>query len=79
MYETINTTVAKYGWTVIEQDEHTFKLFNRNDLKVAIVHLKPYKHYIIVDTHGTTLLTGKGKLELSIEKVLTQYFYAALI
>ena len=78
MYETINTTVSKYGWTVIEQDEHTFKLFNRNNLKVAVIHLKPYHNYLIEDAHGTKLLTGRGKLELSIEKVLTEYFYAKL-
>ena len=79
MYETINTTVAKYGWTVTEQDEHTFMLFNRNSRKVTIVHLKPRNSYMIEDTYGNKLLTGKGKLEQSIEKLLTTYFYASLI
>jgi len=79
MYETINFTISKYGWAVIEQDEHTFMLFNRNNRKVAIIHLKPYNKYLIEDVYGNKLLIGKSKLELSIEKLLTTYFYASLI
>lgn len=68
-------TVSQYGWTVAINDQGEMELFNRNGKKVGNIYQKQSK-YKITDESGTKLLDGNANLAKSVERVMTDYWYA---
>lgn len=69
---------AKYGWRATELPNGDFQLFNRKGVMAATVH-QAGKKYTFSDGAGNKLMSGSGQLGASIEKLLSQYFYAQLM
>ncbi len=67
--------VKKYGWSAKKNSDGDYELFNRLDKKVVILKIKDSK-YIFYDTGNNKIMSGKGQLSISTEKLLRDYYYA---
>ena len=75
--KTIQDTVSKYGWTSKEVGSD-FELYNRKGTKVVLVKPKGSK-YTMFDMGGNKLMSGNGVIAQSLDKLLTQHYYASPI
>jgi hypothetical protein len=73
----IKDVTCKYGWS-IQEVNGSFELYNAIGNKVCTLHIKN-GNYRFVDNAGKKLMAGYGVLAASVEKLLTQYYYAKLI
>jgi len=76
MIPNIDTVLNKYGWKAeyIPGGAREIKIFNRKgNHAFTIKHWK--LTYVFTDTGGNKILSGRGQLNKSLEKVLTQYYY----
>ena len=70
----VKNATVKFGWKAIKTNTG-FELFNRLNKKVTTIELKKDK-YTFFDSIGNKLMSGKGQIGTSIEKLLKNYYYA---
>lgn len=70
----VGKSISKFGWTSTETPDG-IDLHNAKGKKVATI-TETKRGYVIKDTGGTKLLSGKGQIGKSAEKVAKEYFYA---
>jgi hypothetical protein len=73
-YDVINDMLSQYGWKS-KKTENGLELINRLGKVTSYVVDKGSGKYAITDTIGNKLLTGRGQLEKSIERVVKDYFF----
>jgi hypothetical protein len=71
----INNAINKFGWSAVEKENGNYILSNRKSKPVVTVKMKG-NSYTVIDSVGTKLMSGRGQLALSLEKLLRGYFYA---
>lgn len=71
----VKTVADKYGWDAKVNDKGNTELFNKNGKMVATIQTKGDK-YTILDSGGEKLMTGRGQIGKSVEKLLNEHFYA---
>lgn len=72
--ELLYSLLSKYGWTASDSNG-VIELTNRKGTKAALIKIKEGGRHIITDVSGNKLRAGKCQIEVSVEKVLTEYFY----
>jgi len=75
----LDKKMAEYGWktrTVEDEKGKSIFLINRNGKEVATIQVDKKGKYMIFDNAESTIMTGRGQLEKSAEKVASQYFFA---
>jgi hypothetical protein len=71
---TLDQVLQKYGWSkTLAHGEHV--LINSKGHQVCTV-VENGRKYKVVDLSGAKLIDGRGQLAKSIEKLLTQYYFA---
>lgn len=73
----LESACAKFGWTAKETKDG-FELFNRNEKAVVDIKIKGDK-YIFSDKAGNKLMSGKGKIGESAEKLIEKYYFGKRI
>lgn len=71
--ETANTAAALFGWSAKEGPKG-IELRNRKGKHVVNIVVKGAK-YVMYDTGDFKLMSGRGQLGKSIEKLIAQYYY----
>ena len=69
----LNDITAKYGWTVNGNN-----VYNRKGTHVVVIECKGDR-YTFKDTSGNKLMTGKGQITVSLERLLTSYYFCTPI
>lgn len=77
----LESVTSVYGWKSTKNEDGTFTLSNRKDVPAVTVEFKTKGRakgsYVFLDQSGNKLMSGRGQLEKSVAKLLTQYYYAS--
>lgn len=72
--ELLSSLLSKYGWSAYNSNG-VVELTNRKGTKAALIKTKENGRYIITDIAGNKIRACNWQIEVSVEKVLIEYFY----